>query len=94
MQWTDGSIVERVGTLIIEGQRHLVDVASTADGEGTWHNVLLFQRDGVLSAGEAVVAGLDWHVPPGIALARAREMQEAERIELYQRALRPRPPIV
>ena len=93
----DGSypaVEERLGTLIIEGQRQEVWVRSTPDTGGTWHNALLFKRDGKLSAPEGIVAGVDWHVPPGIALERARELQEREQIQLFQRAQRPRPPLL
>ena len=87
------AIEERLGTLIIEGQRQEVWVRSTPDTDGTWHNALLFRRDGKLSSLGAVTAGVDWHVPPGIALARARELQEQEQIQLFQRAQKPRPPL-
>lgn len=88
------AVEERLGTLIIEGQRQEVWVRSTPDTDGTWHNALLFRRDGKLSAPESSVAGVDWHVPPGIALQRAQELGERERIQLFQRAQRPRPPLL
>jgi hypothetical protein len=88
------AVEELLGTLIIEGQRQEIWVRSTPDTDGTWHNALLFKRDGKLSAPESSVAGVDWHVPPGIALLRAREMGERERIQLFQRAQRPRPPLL
>lgn len=88
------AIEEHLGTLIIEGQRQEVWVRSTPDADGTWHNALLFRRAGKLSAPEAVTAGVDWHVPPGIALQRARELEERERVQLFQRAQRPRPPLL
>lgn len=88
------AIEERLGSLIVEGQRHEVWVRSSPDTDGTWHNVLLFRRDGKLSSPEAVSAGVDWHVPPGIALQRARELGDKEQIELFRRALRPRPPLL
>lgn len=87
------AVEERLGTLIIEGQRQEIWVRSTPDTDGTWHNALLFRRDGKLSAPEPIVAGVDWHVPPGIALQRAQELAPREQIQLFQRAQRPRPPL-
>ena len=93
MQGAYPAIEERLGSLIIEGQRQEVFVRSTPDSDGTWHNALLFRRDGKLSAPAAVTAGVDWHVPPGIALQRAQKLEEREQIQLFQRALRPKPPL-
>ncbi|HET9984729.1 MAG TPA: hypothetical protein VFQ38_14125 [Longimicrobiales bacterium] len=90
----DHAIEERLGVLIVEGQRHDIWVRSEADDDGTWHNALLFRRGGKLGPAEALVAGVGWHVPPGIALERALELGEKEQLELFYRALRPRPPIV
>lgn len=87
------AIEERLGSLIIEGQRQEVWVRSTPDTDGTWHNALLFRRDGKLSSTGSVAAGVDWHVPPGIALTRAQELGETEQVNLFQRANRPRPPL-
>ncbi len=86
-------IEEHLGTIIVEGQRHAVWVRSEPDEDGTWHNALVFRREGPLSAPEGVVTGVEWHVPPGIALERAQELAEKDRIELFQRANRPRPPL-
>lgn len=94
MRQRHGVIEERLGTLIVAGQRHEVWVRSEPDEDGTWHNAVLFRRDGILSARDPLLVGVDWHVPPGIALDRAQQLGEAEQMELYQRALRPRPPIV
>jgi hypothetical protein len=88
------AVEERLGTLIIEGQRQEVWVRSTPDADGTWHNALLFRRDGKLSAPESSVAGVDWHVPPGIALMRAQELGETEQLRMFERAQRPRPPLI
>lgn len=88
------AVEELLGSVIIEGQRQEVWVRSTPDTDGTWHNALLFRRDGKLSAPDSSVAGVDWHVPPGIALQRAQMMPEQERIQLYHRAQRPRPPLL
>lgn len=88
------AIEERLGSLIIEGQRQEVWVRSTPDTDGTWHNALLFKRDGKLSSTQPIAAGVDWHVPPGIALRRAQTLGEKEQINLFQRALRPRPPLL
>lgn len=87
------AVEERLGTLIIEGQRQEVWVRSTPDADGIWHNALLFRRDGKLSAPGPVSAGVDWHVPPGIALRRARDLGEREQIQLFHRAQRPEPPL-
>ena len=84
---------ERVGPLIIEGQRHELWVCSIPDEQGTWHNTLHFRRDGIHSALTHVVAGVSWHLPPGDALSRALALPDAERLELYRRSLRPRPPL-
>jgi hypothetical protein len=88
------SIDEHLGTLIIEGQRQEVWVRSTPDTDGTWHNALLFRRDGKLSAPDSCLAGVDWHVPPGIALQRAKELPQSEQIQLFRKAQRPRPPLL
>lgn len=91
---SDGhAIEERLGSMIVEGQRHDVWVRSEPDGDGTWHNALIFRRDGVLSAPNGVRTGVEWNVPPGIALERARELDEREYQSLYQRALSPKPPL-
>lgn len=90
----DHAIQERLGVLIVEGQRHDVFVRSEADEDGTWHNAILFRRDSKLGPVETGIVGVEWHVPPGIALQRARELGEKERTELFYRALRPRPPLV
>ncbi|MFP4623450.1 MAG: hypothetical protein ACLFRX_04655 [Gemmatimonadota bacterium] len=93
MQGAYPAVEERLGTLIIEGQRQEVFVRSTPDTDGTWHNALLFRRDGKLSAPGPVTAGVDWHVPPGVALMRAQEMQEQEQIQLFRLAQRPTRPL-
>lgn len=93
MQGAYPAVEERLGSLIIEGQRQEVWVRSVPDTDGTWHNALLFRRDGKLSAPEAIMAGVDWHVPPGVALQRARTLEEPEQVQLFQRAQRPKPPL-
>lgn len=93
MQGAYPAVEERLGSLIIEGQRQEVWVRSTPDTDGTWHNALLFRRDGKLSAPGSTMAGVDWHVPPGIALQRARQLEEREQIQLFQRAQRPKQPL-
>ena len=90
---TKGSTEERVGSLIIEGQRHELWVCSMPDEKGRWHNTLHFRRDGIHSTLTHVIAGVDWHLPPGDALLRALSLPDAERTELYRRSLRPRPPV-
>ncbi|MGH7476173.1 MAG: hypothetical protein ACRELD_07780 [Longimicrobiales bacterium] len=92
---TDGfTIEERLGTLIVEGQRHGVWIRSEPDADGVWHNAVVFRRDGVLSNPDAWVTGLEWHLPPGIALARGQELDEKAQVELFHRAQRPRPPLL
>jgi hypothetical protein len=69
-------------------------VRSEPDNDGTWHNAILFRRDGRVGSHEQMITGVEWHVPPGIALGRAREMDENEQLALYFKALRPRPPLL
>jgi hypothetical protein len=87
-------IEERLGVIIVDGQRCEIFVRSQPDDDGTWHNALLFRRDGRLTGRESLVAGVGWHVPPGIALERARELEEQEQAALFRRALAPRPPLL
>lgn len=87
-------IEEQLGIIIVDGQRCEVWVRSEPDDDGTWHNALLFRRDGRTTAREVMITGVEWHVPPGIALERARELGEREQMALFQRALRPRPPLL
>ncbi|CAN5774774.1 hypothetical protein BH23GEM10_BH23GEM10_11220 [soil metagenome] len=89
-----GVIEEELGAIIIDGQRCEIFVRSEPDDDGTWHNALLFRRGGRAPTGEALVAGVSWHVPPGIALSRARELGEQEQIALFRRSLAPRPPLL
>jgi len=89
----DQAIEAPLGAIIVEGQRCQLWVRSEPDDGGTWHNAVLFRRDGKLSPAETLIAGVEWHLPPGLALERARALREPERLELYQRALRPRPPL-
>lgn len=88
-----GKIEEDLGVVIVEGQRWEIVVRSEPDDDGTWHNALLFRRDGRASGRESLITGVEWHVPPGIALMRAQELGEDEQIALFRRALRPRPPV-
>lgn len=89
------AVEEQIGFIMIDGQRCEVWVRSEPDPEGTWHNALLFRRAGArASAREVLVTGVEWHVPPGIALNRARELGENEQVALFRRALRPRSPLV
>ena len=87
-------IEERLGPIFIEGQRYQIWVRSEPDTDGTWHNALVFQRDGRAGARETLMTGVEWHVPPGIALQRAQELGEQEQLALFARALRPRPPML
>jgi hypothetical protein len=88
------TIEEQLGIIIVDGQRCEVWVRSEPDDEGTWHNALLFRRDGRTTAREVMITGVEWHVPPGSALERARELGEREQMALFQRALRPRSPLL
>ena len=90
----NGIIEEALGIIIVDGQRCEITVRSQPDDDGTWHNALLFRRDGRAAGREVLVAGMSWHVPPGIALSRARELGEQEQMALFRRALEPRPPVV
>jgi hypothetical protein len=89
------AIEEHLGVIVVDGQRCEVWVRSEPDPDGTWHNALLFRRAGGRApAHEILSTGLEWHVPPGIALTRARELGENEQAALFRRALRPRTPLV
>lgn len=94
MRKDDHTIEERLGMLITEGQRQEVWVRSEADADGTWHNAIVFRRDGKLSPTEEVKVGVEWHLPPGVALEHARTLDEQEQSELFRRAQRPRPPLL
>ena len=88
------AIEEQLDVIFIEGQRYQIWVRSEPDNEGTWHNALIFRRDGRAGAREALMTGVEWHLPPGVALDRARELDEKEHFALFQGALRPRPPVL
>jgi len=88
-------IEEQIGIILVDGTRHEVWVRSEPDSDGNWHNALLFHRAGGRApAREALITGVEWHVPPGIALVRARELGDNEQIALFRRALKPRAPLV
>jgi hypothetical protein len=87
-------IEEQLTAMFVEGQRYQIWVRSEPDNEGTWHNALIFRRDGRAGAHDALIAGVSWHLPPGVALERAREMDEQEHLALFNKALRPRPPLM
>jgi hypothetical protein len=91
---TSSVIEEELGMIIVDGQRCEIWVRSEPDDDGTWHNALLFRRGGRSAVREAFVTGVSWHVPPGIALDRARELDEQEQIALFRRAIGPRPPLI
>jgi hypothetical protein len=88
------AIEELLDVIFIEGQRYQIWVRSEPDMDGTWHNALIFRRDGRAGAREVLMTGVEWHVPPGVALERARELDEKEHFALFHRALRPRPPVL
>ena len=88
-----GAVELLVDTIIVDGQRSQVWVRAVPEGD-RWHNALVFRRDGKLSPLEAWTVGVDWHVPPEDAFALARDLDEKEKMESYERALRPRPPLI
>ena len=88
-----GAVELLVDTLIVEGQRQEVWLRLVPEGD-LWHNALVFRRDGKLSPMESWTTGLDWHLPPGPAWVRAASLDEKECLELYERAIRPRPPLI
>jgi hypothetical protein len=94
MQQPLRTVEEPIGTMIVDGQRCEVSVRSQPDDEGVWHNALIFRRDGRVAGTDELVTGVEWHLPPGVAMERAREMPDKDRLELFQRALRPRPPLI
>lgn len=87
------AIEEQLDVMFVEGQRYQVWVRSEPDNDGTWHNALLFRRDGRVGSHEVLMTGVEWHAPPGVALQRAHELDDTERLALFERALRPRPPM-
>lgn len=89
----EGAIEEPVRTFILEGQRQELWLRIALEGD-VWHNAAIFRRDGKLSPMEAWMTGLDWHLPPEQARERARALDDSEILELYERALRPRPPLI
>lgn len=94
LQREPGIIEEKLGAIIVDGQRCEVWVRSEPDADGTWHNALLFRRQGRTAGREVLITGVAWHLPPGIALDRARELQEQEQLALFRRALAPRSPLL
>lgn len=88
------AIEDELGVMFVEGQRYQIWVRSEPDHDGTWHNALLFRRDGRASTRDVMITGMSWHVPPGVALERARELDENEQISLFRTALRTRPPLL
>ena len=89
------TIEEQLGIIMVDGQRCEVWVRSEPDADGTWHNALLFRRAGARAAArEVLITGVEWHVPPGIALERARELGDNEQAALFRRALQPRTPLL
>lgn len=82
----------RFRSLIVGGQTHGVWVR-TERNAGTWHNALVFRREGKLSRTGEVVVGTSWHRDPTAALEAATRLGDAELLEYFQSALRPRPPL-
>ena len=94
MPTDSGTFEEKLGAIIVDGQRCDIWVRSAPDEDGTWHNALLFRRDTRVSSREELIASVEWDVPPGIALDRARELGEQEQIALFMRSLGPRQPLL
>jgi hypothetical protein len=89
------AIEEQLGIIVVDGQRCEMWIRSEPDSDGTWHNALLFRRAGArTSSHEELLTGLEWHLPPGVALERARELGENEQTALFRRAQLPRRPLV
>jgi len=87
-------IEEPLGAIFVDGQRCEMWVRSEPDSDGTWHNALVFRRSGRAHTRESLITGVEWHLPPGIALQRAQELQENDRIALFRRALDSRAPLI
>jgi hypothetical protein len=68
MHSDNGKFEEKLAAIIVDGQRCDIWVRSEPDEDGTWHNAVLFRRDTRVSSREALVADVEWQVPPGIAL--------------------------
>ena len=88
------AIEERLGIVFSEAQRYEALLRSQAEADGTWHNAVVFRRDGRMTSKEPLVTGVDWHLPPEAAMERARQLGDVELLELLQRALRPRTPLL
>jgi hypothetical protein len=89
-----GIIEEKLGPLFVDGKRCEVWVRSEPDADGTWHNALLFRGASRAAGREELSTGVSWHLPPGVALDRARELDAQEQIALFRRALAPRSPLL
>lgn len=89
----NGAVELLVDTIIVEGQRQQVWIRVAPEGDA-WHDAMVFRRDGKLSPMESWMTGLDWHLPPDRAWVRALALDDKERLELYERAIRPRPPLI
>jgi hypothetical protein len=84
---------EPLGVVFSEAQRYEALIRSDAEADGTWHNAVVFRRDGRMTSKAPLVTGVDWHLPPEAAKLRALQLDDVELLELLQRALRPRPPL-
>ena len=88
------AIEEKFGVMFVEGQRYEIWVRSEPDNDGTWHNALIFRRDGRAGSREVLITGVGWHLPPGVARTRAEELDDNEQLSLFKRALNPRTPLM
>jgi hypothetical protein len=85
---------EMVGVIFVDGQRCEMLVRTEPNNDGAWHNVLVFRRDGRMMGKEVFLTGVPWHLPPEEAAERAVQLNDAERLEMFWRAARPRTPLI
>ena len=48
-----------IGVVFSEAQRYEALIRSEAESEGTWHNAVVFRRDGRMTSKEPLVTGVD-----------------------------------
>jgi hypothetical protein len=94
--WRESSVAidQPTGVIFVDGQRCEVLVRSEVQEDGTWHNALVFRRDGRIAGKEVYIVGMDWHVEPEEALERALRLEERDRMALFRSASRPRSPLI
>jgi hypothetical protein len=84
----------QIGVIFVDGQRCEVLVRSESAEDGTWHNALVFRRDGRMSGKEMLMVGMEWHLPPVDAVEQAVDLSESEVMDLFRKAARPRSPLM